>query len=551
MDRFKLTNDDDYGFIPNYGERASRSDYRESPSRGRDYSLNLDEKSEEENRRFRLDNNFNNNLPIERVEDVTIFFIAPREHHAHMVRPHTYNFEHYGCIEMLEESFVRNEPLISRANIETEPLLNSMIKPSQEGHTIRLEDLSDRWTFILIEHRREDEGFEAYATSFLRKTISTGYCIGEPINSRTGTHNPQCILKFCHHSSFRFTRQRNQSYSNFGKGFINVDVVPSDILSVNEDARQLVYLTPFHMQSTDEVEHATRELLGRGGRSQINKLMKFKTIEGIPKGSDFKLKSEIKSTKNHLNTILDTLQETKNAFELGDYEDDHNESIHAPRYEMDFNGMYYRNLSRGRALSTSGLTSFDTKSLHEIDSLYPNIVPKIIDPKNARKWSVYPSVVVNENNTFTAWIADMISYLCESMGILTLSFTYDSYTGNRYEKKGRWAPHNIETVHQYDYKLAVGIFQDVEREIELNVFSVLKAFRGDFVLSVHYRMMADTLLKLEFYCDDDKTDAFYEHPSHLSGLVSPNIAEVDVYGNNASQLQNFINRMSANVQHYG
>ena len=492
-------------------------------------------KNDIEQARQRVDNSYFNEPSIqgERIQNVKLFLFSPKKLNPHLVRPHTYNFDDPHCLEVLNRSFINNDPMVSKQNFMSEPMLNLMVKPSSGGHLLGLDNLSDSWTFMLTVDIIYPDQYVAYGSNVIDRSISTGFCKDEPVNPITHTPNPNAILKFTHHSKFRLNRNKYGASAPLQ----NIDIVPVELRGIANDEHNLFPMAPSYMQPTDPILHSKREIF-----QEDNQVVAAMT--GLPYGTALPLKAETKSTKNHLNCILSTLEEAKNAFETESvYDSDFNN--YGRTTGLDLESVFYKRLSQGKNTTASGIASWDVRTLAEVDNKLHGVSIVVVNAAQGRTWEAYPSYYVNDTNTFNAWIADMVSYLCESSGIIELSFAYDSYQGNQFQKEGRWVVQKFDSIHT-DKNQCLSIFKAFQLELENNIFSLLRMMKDEFSLMIHYRAFNDTLISLNFY-GEEVLNGFYEHPTHLSGLITPNIGQLNYYSNNAQQMQHFVDRFSCSI----
>ena len=318
----------------------------------------------------------------------------------------------------------------------------------------------------------------------------------------------------------------------------NIDIIPTELRQSvgNLGVEEIVNLSPYAMKSVDPVQHAIKEY------EVPNQLATIQSVPTIPYGGNYPVHAETKSTKNHMNIILNTIEEAHSAFETDSVYD---QSYGAPsNYGPDLSSVFYNQLQKGKSVTASGIAAWDVKTLREIDNALHKVGIVVNFANCHRTWETYPSYIGGDLNTFNAWIADMISYLCEMAGIISISFTYDSFSGNSFQREGRWKVDNMDTIHGNNYEYCLNLFKLFQQELELSVFSAMKQCRGDFMLSVKYNTYTETLVYLQFY-SDGKHQGFYEQPTQLSGLINPNIGFTEYYTDNSLQLQNLVNRLDA------
>lgn len=504
---------------------------------GAQVGLNFNYNREIEDSRFRLENKFCQTISEnnhDRVQSAKLFLFSPQQREKHLVRPHVYNFDNPFCLEVLNRSFINNNSLVSNKHLIDEPMINFMVKPANEGHLIDLTTLDYNWTFMLIVDIKTITEHSAYLTNSIDRCISTGFCLDEPVNPITHTPNPNSILKFTHHSKFRMNRNNASSAV-----LQNVDIIPQELRKTlgSIGTEEIVNLSPYAMQGVDPVNHAVNEFINP------NTLTLVESLPGLPYGANYPTHGETKSTKNHLNVLLGTLDEAKNAFETDSVYD---QNYGAPTtYGHDLSSIFYQQLKKGKGVTAAGISAWDVKSLSELDNILHKVGIVVNYANCHRTWETYPSYIGGDLNTFNAWIADMIAYLCESGGIISISFTYDSYVGNTYQKEGRWKVDNMDTIHGNNYEYCLNLFKALQRELELSVFAAIKMTRGDFVLSAKYNSFTETLVYLQFY-GEEQHQGFYEQPTQLAGLINPNIGFSEYYSGNALQLQNLVNRLDVN-----
>lgn len=470
------------------------------------------------------------NLPAQQDKDKTIrcelILYSPKQNYPHKVRPHVYNFNEYSAVSVMCENHLNNAPIVNNTMFEQIPEMNGMILPANDGHTIDLSKMNDYWTFILICDSEMIDGYKSYQTNCRQKTISTGYCLSEPVNPITHTVNPKAIFKFSHHTKFRFNRNRGGDYGSIPDVIGNYDVIPTEFkMMTGEFGDELVNLSPQYLNPPDPKVFAQKYLSDNFKDDYSDCVVDVLT--GIPKHSATKIHADLKSGKKHLHTIAKALDQAKASIDCRENDIDYQNiasTVSSYGDNISTFDMFYKKLSDQKPIIESGITGYEVKQFSDLQYMYPYMKVKVIPIKNPRTWEVYSSLYINSNNTYNAWLSTFLNQFCEAAGIMELVFIYDSYCGNQYEKEGRWQITKLDSIYGDDITYGKRLFNSLKRELESHIFNYLKHTVGDFSLTVNYRSFTDTAINLQFY-GEEKINAYYETPTDKAGLITPLIGD--------------------------
>lgn len=473
------------------------------------------------------------NLPIQKGKDkilrCELILYSPRENFQYKVRPQVYNFNQFSAVAAMCENHQNNDPIINSAMFEQLPELNGMIMPATDGHTVDLTKLNDCWTFTIIFDSEQVDGFKSYQTTSRIKTISTGYCLNEPVNPITQTPNPGAIFKFCHHTKFRFNRNREGMYNTRPEIIGNYDVIPTELKSnmTGQEAENLVNLSPQYLNPPDPKIFAQKYLNDSNHRREDYDDCIVDVLTGIPRHTATKVHADLKSSKKHLHTITKALDQAKAAIDCRENDIDYQNiasTVSSYGDNVSTYDMFYKKLADQKPIIESGVTGYEVKKFHDLQYLYPDMKVKVINIRTPRTWEVYPSQFINSNNTYNAWLSTFLNQFCEASGIMQLVFIYDSYCGNQFEREGRWQITKLDSIYGDDVEYGKMLFHSLKRELQSHIFNFFKHSIGDFSLTVNYRSFADTAINLQFY-GEEKINAFYETPTDKPGLITPMIGD--------------------------
>lgn len=477
----------------------------------------------------------------DRIISAKLFLFSPKMYGQHMVRPHVYDFNDANALQVMHQAFINDNPMVSRPIVAAEPGVLSMIQPATTGHNINLGTLSNFWTFMLVVESVGVSSLTSYMSVPIFKNVSIGYCIDEPISFQTGQVNPGCVLKFTHHDKFQYRKNHYGGDNGFSvKLKQNHDVIPSEYRNMSyspDGSPALVKLSPYALRGVDPQAMAMYEF--HGDTAALTRT----TVQPIlTPGESAQISSTIKYTPAHLRVFTDNLIKAKNLVADGSIFSHYAENSRIKG--DDLSSVFYELMNEGDILVNNGIGTWDVKRLMDLTMMdLPMIEILPIRTENPRNWEVYPSTEINARNVYNAWISDTISQLCGSYGITEISFVYDSYTGNQFEREGRWQLHHLETVHGADRNMTLQAFNEFKMMLENDLFQVMKCCVGEFMLQVTYRMISDTIVNLVLKDFNDNVTANYEHPIQFGGLICPNIGTSDKFMSNCLEAQNLIHKL--------
>lgn len=488
------------------------------------------------------------NLPQRQGTDKSLrcelLLYSPRKNHPHMVRSQVYNFNQFAAVDNMNNNHRNNDPILNNSMFDQIPELNGMIMPSNNGHIVDLTKLDDCWTFTFIFDSEQIDGYKSHQTTCRMKTISTGYCLSEPVNPITQTVNPMSIFKFSHHTKFRFNRNREGNYFSKPEVIGNYDIIPTEFKSmVDQNSDDLVNLSPQYLNPPDPKIFANKYLNDINFKRDDYDDCVVDVLTGIPRHTASKIHADLKSSKKHLHTITHALDQAKAAVDCRDDIDYSNIASTVSTYggTIGVYDMFYKKLGDQKPIIESGVTGYEVKAFSDLLHMYPAMNIKVLPIKNSRNWDVYPSHLNNINNNYNSWISSFLNQFCEAAGIMELVFIYDSYCGNQFEKEGRWNITKLDSIYGDDVEYGKMLFHSLKRELQSHIFNFFKHSIGDFSLFVNYRSFTDTAINLQFY-GEEKINACYETPTDKPGLISPLIGDKDYAVRNGEEVAMLLTR---------
>lgn len=476
----------------------------------------------------------------ETITKAELWVFAPKKHLPHMVRPYVYNFSDNNALAVMHQAFNSNRNLTDKMAIESAPELLDTIRPASYGQEVNLASLNDNWTFMLTTEARGVTGLLSYMSCPIYKTVSLGYCSEDPIGFN-GAINPNCYLRFTHHSKHQVTPNAMNPALTNSIPKQSHDVIPIEyknmaLMTQGGQAIPNVKLLPQDLRPIDDV---ALSYAVNGGN--IMPAMQGLIKPVLNPNDPTYVSSDYRYSPFHLRRITDTITQAGKALNetsLFGYDSSYRPS------STDLTTTFFDLMNANEFSFNNGIGSWDIRRLADIDAFdLPNLQIRKIDVLQPRSWEVVPSNGVNQRNTYNSWIADSVAQACEMEGITQLAFSYDSCCGNIYEKEGRWQIQEklFNTIHGANAALVKKAFFNIKGMLENNLFFLMKHTIGDFVLSVHYCMTSATIVDL-FLKDyhDNTPGAYYEQPQQFGGLINSNIGNSEQYLKNCLNVHNLL-----------
>jgi hypothetical protein len=466
-----------------------------------------------------------------------MFVFTPRILDPFMQRPMTYNMQVVngqsitGCLVENYEQYNRAIPP-GYLPFGSTPLAQA-VQPAAQGPIYMLDRFSDKYTFVLVIDMQKkssmahpyQQGGQGQSTRF----IASGFFIDEP-KLPSGGWNKEAILQFTHHTAF----DRNMLFGGNGANIPFANTVHQDLVPI--DMHSMMQGGTCNTPGAISKIATNTQFTGSSALSTDTSAM-------LSNHNSTHIAGYLKSPKQHMvaiGTALTSILEDKRqpVWESGpgQYPSYGNNAAHH-KYSNTLTAL-------NEILTTEEIPKLkgpaqwlDRLTLDKLVTTIPaltavNAMQCISIPKN-RQWEAFPSTYTTFRNNNAALIADSVASMCEALSIVEISCVIDT---KRYEGEVRWKVDRFSTALPGDDKFRMGVFHKFQSRFNADVVPFIEMTQGPIMIILHYRIHANTLIKLHYHDYNENVDAFYEHPTPLGGMVSPALAPFDHVLNNAIEL---------------
>ena len=432
--------------------------------------------------------------------------------------------------------------------------VNLAVLPTLNGINMDTTLINNQWSFVLILDKSYPTRNGVLQTaSPITRTIATGYATEEPVNPNTNTVNPHAILMFTKVDVINVAPR--MSGGEFDRSYI----VKEDSSIVDERIGQLsgpknlFTMTPGELVNNTAYEPMAKDMCVAPGPSCVTNI---KANEGSKKISNNEA-----TPRHHLGNIVQALNasisseknlEGKNICANGvSVLDD--PSIAGVIEKVATNMPNYNVTTPGNTIDVT-----QPMSMECLCYMYPDlhVFPIAVPTKSI--WDAAPQGVQTRRNQMSSLLAASIQNLITQVGIASISFRYDSFTGpDKFglgSKDGvfypeRWCP--ISTMSDKTQFSAIKWFETMFKDW---LVPVIRTVGGEFRLLCHIDIGGYVLIDL-IYEDErlgmSQGEGWYETSGKLGGYLTPYLGTESQWSNNASQLMELISNVASKQLYCG
>lgn len=502
--------------------------------------------------------NIDNNRIFGRIDSdiVSLLIYPPRQLVQQVVRPYRYNFA-----PDLPDKLVSSDPHrvleYRRADAST---LNAVL-PDSEATAVNMDDISGRWTFVMILDNKERVGSELIGGGRRNRSIMAGYFLHPPLNETTlysshPTVNPNAIMIFTHTDNIE---ARITGYGPVG------GIEPLVVKSSNDLLHQAMGgLYKTEMGLCDVSDIAISNNVNTYNQSFMRSGMPI-TLSEMSSGAEH-VPNMLNNPHGHLTRITEAADATASQYRDSGITSDSmlselGMSAEASPYRQATNVML-GTLQKGRLdygyasvinptvpTTISDLEAVFGNRLH----IYPSKqeMPPQMDVRDP--WSM------TVENIIGYMVANSISSYCHELGISMVQFKYSSWvTSNTFVpnapiggNKDGWQLDNIAlyATSVVNDPTSGEVWQTqwsrLKYILESAVFPIIKHHMNgsDFVLVAHYAGVMDTALSLNSLDNGVIRPEFSIHHNRLGGMINPNLGTFDAVHSNTQQVNTLMNQV--------
>lgn len=499
-----------------------------------------------------------------------LFIFSPRILSRQFVRPYVYNFSGNLLDELVSKQF--SQGMFTGITPKSDAVLNAILPTSGSGiYEVRNQELSTYYTFMLIVQRSSNApSLDPFlkAPSPEKRQIISGYFLQEPFTMPVlGVGKPiintEAVMVFTHDSTFHITPG---DMLRSGTQLVNMNHNADNISRTSE---QMVI--PGYLNGSDNRLYVMRpmdlnraaDMTANFGTSGVSGLgnAALDSVAGSRGGTAaVPVACALKAPMHQLNHICDAARYCafNNLFESSNTNSYTNPFIpnqdDPVNYRRHANEMFATNLE---SVDLSPLTregsDIDTAipmKLSQLDQMFPGLQVMPFMTEHQASCELTPQdEITSHKSVMSSLLAGTISSMLPGFNIGGIGFSYYSYKTNNFgiDNRGTWVFNYIDPLISnigpdgIDHNLMACV-EMFKRELETNLFPIIKNAGGDFELHADVNSCNVSLLNLIFMdergmCANPK--GYWETNNAFNNFTNPLLAGEGVANSNVAALAAF------------
>ena len=493
---------------------------------------------------------------------VRLYLFSPRSIANTCKRAQKYNFD-VSFIEDVKDNvdkLINGSPL--GLNVEAQSYMNNYasaagaVSVDAVGQEMNNKPFEDFWTFIL-QVDNEQLGGELYKAPTTRsRIVFSGFCLQEPVhtNGITVTINPNCRLKFTHHTSMSKVNINAPTISDIMRVNADVDYILPDIsqqLNPNVDS----LITPESVCTQSSIDE--NYTLNTGSKS------KLAAYGSSPISTNTVFNSPKHSLKSIVSSVLQTFQDRSLDYvSSGDIRTSNLSNPFGMAGTTDnFRSGFMTNLPTKVADPLVSVDGHDCPTISELQSKYPNMVIEPIAADKLSKDDLADQTRVTPVNLGSSIVVNAVPMLMNDAGMCEIAYRYISYRPSSVFDPNNFGSVGIQDMSETKIFHVATWVAEGDRQTKLRIrnflgqmqnqiYPILKNIGGEFSLEVSCNSMGECICALRFLDDAGYIDGFYESPLLLGGINSPLVGASEIYDHNAKQMGNLMLSLSMDIGNF-
>lgn len=410
---------------------------------------------------------------------------------------------------------------------------------------------NDTWQFVMIWNNHPLVGMDGRISEFTgltrHRVLCYGYCIDEPINRATmamgqPTVNPYCQLVVTHKTVTQTMNTYGGNGSQVQKFVTRVDdhVIPCQTIPLLMGAAPAMHFIDPRSTSAGVIDAGNGQSIAFPS-GNLNSLANFATAQTRESTLVQPLHNLMYTVRGAVSSIRDTFSMNANSAYHSDGMIPDLGGAMAPT----FSELLQKNLSSPK--HSLGMLGLEENSITTMDMIVkrfqPEIVP-IIAPESTMMGAI-DQTEQSQKVIFSDLIATSAPSIMANAGLSTLTFRYETF----YETPMLGREDTLEVLHvesltNFDARTLAQRVDSVIMELKKSVFATMIGGRGDFNLQADLNCIGMSHIGLHFKCDSLISDALFEKPTSLDGLLTPLFGDATSLAHNTTEMSKIIGAMS-------
>lgn len=480
---------------------------------------------------------------------VRLVVFTPISHGVQVVRGYRYMFNE-NVLDVMAESASSISALREIHNPQNIDM-NASILPDAHGVTLDTSTLDDMYSFVLVisdAHPMRSRFIQGPK----QRIVLTGYFVDIPLTkSPLGGDlvlNEQAVMVFTHAESMVLNTGYNAHGSVPARVQNGLDYVPGMAAMLAEGSDDLMFCDYTSLSMAGDFSYEDEFSVGRdnsefmltGNTNTVGGSKVAKAVDGF-----------MKSPKHQLGGIME-------AINIGYADAEANMSLHGASMDTNYGKSTTSEFLLGvqRYMANGAIPRMqkainpaDPMTLNAFKDLFPSaeIIPvevprspvdNCIDQTHSTKRTIYSSLIGN-----------VVSGICNDLGIASIAFRYDSYKGDL-SRRGAWyiEPTSVSliTSEDADGSLTKAAVVKFRKLIELNLVPILRLIGGEFMVQVKFDLVTATIIDLNFLDEGRPEEGWFITPNRMGGLSNPTLGSADLSAVNEQQLSDLYRELALN-----
>lgn len=486
---------------------------------------------------------------------VRLIVFTPINHGNQVVRGYRYMFNE-NVLDLFSESASSINAMREIRNPQNIDI-NTSILPDAHGMQLDTTSLDEMYSFVLIisdSHPMRSRFIQGPK----QRIVITGYFVDTPIIKSVLdgklVSNDNAIMVFTHAESVLL----NTGYGPSGAAPLRVqnsmDYVPNMAAQLATGNEDLLFCDYVALSKTDDFTHNDTFLPGTKRNNAVSLPDSSRPIDEFMKSPKHQLGGIMDSihigfAEAEANTMLNGASiDTINDIDIDDISVD---VLQMSNIQKEFLLNVQKYMSNDSIPNIhKGMNPATPMSMRAFKDMFPSaeVIPVEVPVYIARDY--INQLDTNKRTIYSSLVENVVAGICNSIGIVTIAFRYDSYAGEM-GKRGTWyiKPHSVALMavtedNKKSTKAAVIKFRKLFEE---NLVPILQLIGGDFMVQVKFDMVTSTIVDLNFLDEGRPEEGWYVKPNRLGGLVNPTLGLSDLSGSNEMQLASLYNELAASA----
>ena len=417
---------------------------------------------------------------------------------------------------------------------------SSAVLPRSSADVVDLREFGQYWTFVLIvDNNQLETCFNTHAP-IASRLIYTGWVMDEAASHAHGggvVINPRAVLNV---TSFVKLAQNSNCLGPAG-AISSVSVNDNRMLAdptllqrTEQDGQALYNLNPHSLAN------AVQSFDGSSDNYNTSSVLHFTPLAAVNGAGNFSMpiSTSLGNPFYHISHLVSGLAGAITSERLAK----------STEYAYDWNQIDSGNIlhTASHAWRDPAVVAFDAPdpqkahTIGELDRQYPYMDVQVLWQPHDPTYELSDPMAPTRRNVFTSVVASSLPYLLNELGIIDVSFRYDSHDPNSLlasaDDPGVWYLTSIALSYTTDVNETNLAWMKLLDRMRWSIFRILKDNVGDFSLTVQCSPLGSTLVDLKFL-DEFKTDSgFVEINGALCGINAVTVGNHADATANASQL---------------